>query len=295
LLNGDGVSILIDGNTRVIVQGITGGEGAFHTRQMLEYGTKVVAGVTPGKGGQSIEGVPVFNSVRDAFAATGANASAIFVPPAFAADAIMEAAEAGLSLAVCLTEGIPTLDMIAVRHYVKEKKVRLIGPNTPGVISPGKSKVGVMAGYIHRAGHVGIVSRSGTLTYEVVDQLSKLGVGQSSCVGIGGDPIIGLSFTDVLELFQADTETAAVVMIGEIGGAQEEAAAVFCQSRMTKPLVAFIAGLTAPPERRMGHAGAIISRGVGGASEKIKALEAAGVRVVKNPAEVGLTVTQVLK
>jgi succinyl-CoA synthetase alpha subunit len=288
------VSILIDENTRVVVQGITGAEGAFHTRQMLEYGTKVVAGVTPGKGGQAVEGAPVFNSVRDAVTMTGANASAIFVPPPFAADAIMEAAEADLSLIVCLTEGIPTLDMIAVRHYLKGGKIRLIGPNTPGVISPGKSKVGVMAGYIHRAGHVGIVSRSGTLTYEVVDQLSKLGVGQSSCVGIGGDPIIGLSFVDLLELFEEDPETTAVVMIGEIGGTQEEAAAAFYQSRMTKPLVAFIAGLSAPPERRMGHAGAIISGGVGGAGEKIKALEAAGVQVVKNPAEVGLTVTEVL-
>jgi len=288
------VSILVDENTRVVIQGITGAEGAFHARQMLEYGTKVVAGVTPGKGGQAVEGVPVFNSVRDAVTITGANASAIFVPPPFAADAIMEAAEAGLGLIVCLTEGIPTLDMIAVRHYLKGEKIRLIGPNTPGVISPGKSKVGVMAGYIHRAGHVGIVSRSGTLTYEVVDQFSKLGVGQSSCIGIGGDPIIGLSFVDVLELFEEDPDTAAVVMIGEIGGTQEEAAAAFYQSRMTKPLVAFIAGLTAPPERRMGHAGAIISRGVGGAGEKIKALEAAGVRVVRNPAEVGLTVTKVL-
>jgi succinyl-CoA synthetase alpha subunit len=293
-LNGVAVSILIDKNTRVVVQGITGGEGTFHARQMLEYGTKVVAGVTPGKGGQAVEGVPVFNSVRDAVTITGANTSAIFVPPPFAADAIMEAAEADLGLIVCLTEGIPTLDMIAVRHYLKGEKIRLIGPNTPGVISPGKSKVGVMAGYIHRAGRVGIVSRSGTLTYEVVDQFSKLGVGQSSCIGIGGDPIIGLSFVDVLELFEEDPETAAVVMIGEIGGTQEEAAAAFYQSRMTKPLVAFIAGLTAPPERRMGHAGAIISRGVGGAGEKIKALEAAGVRIVRNPAEVGLTVTEVL-
>ena len=217
------MSILIDENTRVVVQGITGGEGMFHARQMLEYGTRVVAGVTPGKGGQATEWRVVFNSVRDAIAATGANASAIFVPPPFAADAIMEAAEAGLGLIVCLTEGIPTLDMIAVRHYLKGKEIRLVGPNTPGVISPGKSKVGVMAGYIHRPGHVGIVSRSGTLTYEVVDQLSKLGIGQSSCVGIGGDPIIGLSFVDVLELFQQDAETAAVVMIGEIGGTQEEA------------------------------------------------------------------------
>jgi succinyl-CoA synthetase alpha subunit len=288
------MSILIDENTRVVVQGITGGEGAFHTRQMLEYGTNVVAGVTPGKGGQAVEGVPVFNAVRDAVAATGADAAAIFVPPPFAADAIMEAAEAGLGLIVCLTEGIPTLDMIAVRHYLRGKRTRLIGPNTPGVISPGKSKIGVMAGYIHKPGHVGIVSRSGTLTYEVVDQLSKLGIGQSSCVGIGGDPIIGLSFVDALDLFEQDPETSAVVMIGEIGGAQEEAAAAFYQSRMTKPLVTFIAGLTAPPERRMGHAGAIISGGVGGAAEKIKALEAAGVSVVKNPADVGLIVAEVL-
>ncbi len=288
------MAVLVDENTRVIVQGITGSEGTFHTRQMLEYGTKVVAGVTPGKGGHSLDNVPVFNSVRDGKNATGANASAIFVPPAFAADAIMEAAEAGLDLIVCLTEGIPTLDMIAVRHYLDGRNVRLIGPNTPGVISPGKSKIGVMAGYIHRPGNVGIVSRSGTLTYEVVDQLSKLSMGQSSCVGIGGDPIIGLSFVDVLQLFEADTQTAAVVMIGEIGGTQEEAAASFYQRQMTKPLIAFIAGLTAPPERRMGHAGAIISGGVGSAEEKIKALEAAGVAVVKNPAEVGLTVTRVL-
>ena len=223
------MGILIDENTKVVVQGITGGEGAFHARQMLEYGTRVVAGVTPGKGGQELNGAAVFNSVRDAKAATGANASAIFVPPPFAADAIMEAAEAGLGLIVCLTEGIPTLDMIAVRQYLKGKEIRLVGPNTPGIISPGKSKVGVMAGYIHRPGDVGIVSRSGTLTYEVVDQLSKLGIGQSSCVGIGGDPIIGLSFVDVLELFQQDAETAAVVMIGKIGGTQEEEAAVFYQ------------------------------------------------------------------
>ncbi|MBP1730193.1 MAG: succinyl-CoA synthetase alpha chain [Deltaproteobacteria bacterium] len=288
------MSILIDENTKVVVQGITGAEGAFHTRQMLEYGTRVVAGVTPGKAGQEVEGVPVFNSVRDARAATGANTGAIFVPPAFAADAVMEAAEAGLGLVVCLTEGIPTLDMIAVRHYLQGKKVRLVGPNTPGVIAPGKSKVGVMAGYIHRPGRVGIVSRSGTLTYEVVDQLSKLGHGQSSCVGIGGDPIVGLSFVEVLELFEKDVETHAVVMIGEIGGSQEEEAAAFFQRVMTKPLVAFIAGLTAPPERRMGHAGAIISGGVGGATEKIRTLEAAGITVVKDPSEVGRTVACVL-
>lgn len=288
------MAILIDETTRVIVQGITGGEGTFHTRQMLEYGTRVVAGVTPGKAGQQVEGVPVFNSVRDARGATSANAAAIFVPPAFAGDAVMEATEADLDLIVCLTEGIPTLDMIAVRHYLQGKKVRLVGPNTPGVIAPGKSKIGVMAGYIHRPGNVGIVSRSGTLTYEVVDQLTKLGLGQSSCVGIGGDPIVGLSFVEVLELFEKDPGTHAVVMIGEIGGTQEEEAAWFFQRVMTKPLIAFIAGLTAPPERRMGHAGAIVSGGVGGATDKIRALEAAGVTVVKNPAEVGLTVARVL-
>ena len=288
------MSILIDENTRVVVQGITGTEGAFHTRQMLEYGTRVVAGVTPGKEGQRLDDVPVFNTVRDAVAATGANAAAIFVPPPFAADAIMEAAEAGVGLAVCLTEGIPTLDMVLVRRYLDGRNTTLIGPNTPGVIAPGKSKIGVMAGYIHRPGSVGVVSRSGTLTYEVVDQLSKLGIGQSSCVGIGGDPIIGLSFVDVLGLFQEDAETAAVVMIGEIGGTQEEAAAAFYERRMTKPLIAFIAGLTAPPERRMGHAGAIVQRGVGGAADKIRALESAGVTVVKNPADVGLTVAHVL-
>ena len=276
------------------MQGITGTEGAFHTRQMLEYGTKVVAGVTPGKEGQRLDDVPVFNTVRDAVAATGANAAAIFVPPPFAADAIMEAAEAGVGLAVCLTEGIPTLDMVLVRRYLDGRNTTLIGPNTPGVIAPGKSKIGVMAGYIHKPGSVGIVSRSGTLTYEVVDQLSKLGIGQSSCVGIGGDPIIGLSFVDVLGLFQEDAKTAAVVMIGEIGGTQEEAAAAFYERRMTKPLIAFIAGLTAPPERRMGHAGAIVQRGVGGAADKIRALESAGVTVVKNPADVGLTVAHVL-
>jgi succinyl-CoA synthetase alpha subunit len=288
------VSILIDESTRVVVQGITGTEGAFHTRQMIEYGTRVVAGVTPGKGGQCLDEVPVFNTVRDAVAATGANASAIFVPPPFAADAIMEAAEAGVGLVVCLTEGIPTLDMILVRRYLDGRSTTLIGPNTPGIIAPGKSKIGVMAGYIHRPGNVGIVSRSGTLTYEVVDQLSKLGIGQSSCVGIGGDPIVGLSFVDVLGFFQEDAETAAVVMIGEIGGTQEEEAAAFYECRMTKPLIAFIAGLTAPPERRMGHAGAIISRGVGGAADKIRALESAGVTVVKNSADVGLTVAQAL-
>jgi succinyl-CoA synthetase alpha subunit len=286
------MSILVDENTRVLIQGITGGEGSFHARQMLEYGTKVVAGVSPGKGGSNLDGVPIFNTVRDAASATGANASVIFVPPAFSADAVMEAAEAGLALVVCLTEGIPTLDMITVRQYLKGRNTRLIGPNTPGLISPGKSKLGVMAGYIHKPGNVGIVSRSGTLTYEVVHQLTRLGSGQSTCVGIGGDPIIGLSFVDILRLFQADDQTKAIVMIGEIGGCQEEEAADYFKSSMAKPVIAFIAGLTAPKERRMGHAGAIVTRGRGGAGEKIAALESAGITVVRNPAEVGqVTIT----
>jgi succinyl-CoA synthetase alpha subunit len=281
------MSILIDKETKVVIQGITGSEGAFHARQMIEYGTRVVAGVTPGKGGQDFDGTPVFNTVQQAVETTGATASAIFVPPAFAADAIMEAAEAGMGLVVCLTEGIPTLDMIAVRHYLAGRDTRLVGPNTPGVISPGMCKIGVMAGYIHREGPVGIASRSGTLTYEVVDQLTKLGIGQSTCVGIGGDPIVGLSFVDVLELFENDPRTRGVIIIGEIGGSQEEEAADYFRRAMTKPVVAFIAGVSAPPERRMGHAGAIITGGKGTAGEKIRALEQAGVVVVKDPAEVG--------
>ncbi|RLB08024.1 MAG: succinate--CoA ligase subunit alpha [Deltaproteobacteria bacterium] len=289
------MSILVDENTSVLVQGITGNEGTFHTRQMVEYGTKVVAGVTPGKGGQSLDGIPIFNTVKEAVQETRANASAIFVPPPFAADAIMEAAEAGLQVVVCLTEGIPTLDMIAVRQYLRGKNTKLIGPNTPGIISPGKCKIGVMAGYIHREGKVGIASRSGTLTYEVVDQLSRLGIGQSTCVGIGGDPIIGLSFVDILQLFEEDPGTDAVIIIGEIGGRAEEEAAQYFRQQMTKPVVAFIAGITAPPGRRMGHAGAIISGGVGSAQEKIKALEEAGIVVVKSPAEVGRTMARVLR
>jgi len=289
------MSILVDENTSVLVQGITGNEGTFHTRQMVEYGTKVVAGVTPGKGGQSLDGIPIFNTVKEAVQETRANASAIFVPPPFAADAIMEAAEAGLQVVVCLTEGIPTLDMIAVRQYLRGKNTKLIGPNTPGIISPGKCKIGVMAGYIHREGKVGIASRSGTLTYEVVDQLSRLGIGQSTCVGIGGDPIIGLSFVDILQLFEEDPGTDAVIIIGEIGGRAEEEAAQYFRQQMTKPVVAFIAGITAPPGRRMGHAGAIISGGVGSAQEKIKALEEAGIVVVKSPAEVGRTMAKVLR
>ena len=288
------MSILIDQNTKVVIQGITGGEGAFHTRQMKEYGTKVVAGVTPGKGGQKFEDVPVFNTVRDAVENTGANASAIFVPPPFAADAIMEAVDAKLETVVCLTEGIPTLDMIAAKQFMKGTNSKLIGPNTPGIISPGKCKIGVMAGYIHIPGRVGVTSRSGTLTYEVVDQLTKLGIGQSSCVGIGGDPIIGLSFVDILKLFEKDKNTDIVIIIGEIGGRAEEEAAEFFRKNMSKPVVAFIAGITSPPGRRMGHAGAIVSGGVGGAREKIDTLEKTGITVVKNPAEIGETVARVL-
>jgi succinyl-CoA synthetase alpha subunit len=288
------MSILVDSNTRVVIQGITGKEGMFHARQMLEYGTKVVSGVTPGKGGQTADGIPVFNTVRDAVGATGADVSAIFVPPGFAADAIMEAADSGVSLVVCLTEGIPTLDMIPVYHYLKKRGVRLIGPNSPGVISPGKCKVGLMAGYIHREGSVGVVSRSGTLTYETVYQLTKRGIGQSTCVGIGGDQIIGLSFVDVLGLFEGDGDTEAMVLIGEIGGRAEEEAAELIGEHVTKPVVAFIAGRTAPPGRRMGHAGAIISGGTGTAVEKIRALEEAGVRVVQSAADIGEEVAKVL-
>jgi succinyl-CoA synthetase alpha subunit len=266
----------------------------FHTRQMVEYGTKVVSGVTPGKGGQEMDGVPVFNTVKDAVAGTGANVSAVFVPPAFAADAIMEAADSGVSLVVCLTDGIPTLDMITVHHYLRKRGARLIGPNSPGIISPGKCKVGLMAGYIHKQGSVGVVSRSGTLTYEAVYQLTRRGIGQSTCVGIGGDQIIGLSFVGLLELFEGDTGTEAVILIGEIGGKAEEEAAEYIRERMTKPVVAFIAGMTAPPGRRMGHAGAIISGGKGTAEEKIRSLEEAGVRVVQNPADIGDVVAKAL-
>jgi len=284
---GGHMSILVDEKTRVVVQGITGSEGLFHSRQMVEYGTKVVAGVTPGKGGQKVDGIPVFNTVTDAVKETGANASAIFVPPAFAADAVMEAADSSISVIVCLTEGIPTLDMVVVREYLKERGSKLIGPNTPGIISPGKCKIGVMAGYIHKPGTVGIISRSGTLTYEVVDQLTKRGIGQSTCVGIGGDQIVGLDYVDLLSLFESDPGTEGMIMIGEIGGTAEEEAAQFIEKNVDKPVVAFIAGLTAPPGRRMGHAGAIISGGKGTAREKMEALEKAGVRIVKNPALVG--------
>jgi len=281
------MSILVDEKTRVVVQGITGNEGTFHARQMVEYGTKVVAGVTPGKGGQKIDGIPVFNTVSEAVKNTHANASAIFVPPPFAADAILEACDAGVSVIVCLTEGIPTLEMVTVREYLKGRESKLIGPNTPGIISPGKCKIGVMAGYIHKPGTIGIVSRSGTLTYEVVDQLTKRGIGQSTCLGIGGDQIIGLNFVDLLEMFEKDPGTEAVVMIGEIGGTAEEEAAQFIQKSVHKPVLAFIAGLTAPPGRRMGHAGAMIAGGKGTAREKMEALGKAGVKVIGNPALVG--------
>jgi len=281
------VSVLVGEGTRVLVQGITGNEGRFHTQRMLEYGTNVVAGVTPGKGGQEAEGVPVFDTVSEAVGASGANASILFVPPAFAADAILEAAEAGIELIVCLTEGIPTHDMIDVRAYLDRRETLLIGPNTPGVISPGRCKLGVMAGYIHKPGPIGILSRSGTLTYEVVHQLTELEIGQSTCVGIGGDPIGGLSFAELLPMFEKDPDTEGIVLIGEIGGSAEEEAAAAIAESVTKPVVAFVAGRTAPPGRRMGHAGAIITGGSGTAEAKIAALREAGVHVAESPAEIG--------
>ena len=288
------MSILIDRDTRVVVQGITGGEGSFHTKQMVEYGTQVVAGVTPGKGGQTFEGIPVYDTVEQAVKATGANASAVFVPPAFAADALMEAADAGLDLVICITEGIPALDMVKVKPYLSSRKARLIGPNCPGVISPGKAKIGIMPGFIHREGRIGVISRSGTLTYETVAQLTALGFGQSTCVGIGGDPVIGTTFTDVFKLFREDPDTDAVVMIGEIGGTAEEEAAAYVKRAYKKPVVAFIAGQTAPPGRRMGHAGAIIAGGHGTAAEKMTALQKAGIHVCASPAEIGETVKKAL-
>ena len=280
------MSILVDKNTRLLVQGITGREGRFHTRRMLEYGTKVVAGVTPGKGGDWVDGVPVFDTVGEAVEATAANTSIVYVPACFAPDAIYEAADAGIKLIVCITEGIPVLDMIKVKAYLDQEGVRLIGPNCPGVITPGQAKVGIMPGHIHRPGNVGVVSRSGTLTYEVVHALTASGLGQSTCVGIGGDPIIGTGFVDVLAMFEEDPLTDQVVLIGEIGGTDEERAAQFIAGQMTKPVVAFVAGRTAPPGKRMGHAGAIIEGGMGTAAEKIAAFEAVGVKVARYPAEI---------
>ncbi len=289
------MSILVNETTRLVVQGITGSEGSFHTAQMMEYGTPVVAGVTPGKGGiETAQGVPVYNTVREAREIAGANTSIIFVPPAFAADAIMESVDAGLDLVICVTEGIPTRDMVKVHDYMQGKNTRLVGPNCPGVITPGVAKIGIMPGFIHQEGNVGVISRSGTLTYEAVHQLTTRGIGQTTCIGIGGDPIIGSTFIDLLTLFEADPATEAVVMIGEIGGSAEEEAAAWAEKNFTKPIVSFIAGRTAPPGRRMGHAGAIISGGKGTAADKVAALQAAGILVSESPAGIGELVEQAL-
>jgi succinyl-CoA synthetase alpha subunit len=288
------MSVLIDNNTKLLVQGITGSQGMLHTRGCRDYGTNVVSGVTPGKGGQNFEGVPIYNTVQDAVDATGANASMILVPPPFAADAIMEAADAEIPLIVAITEGVPVLDMVSVVSFIYQKGSRLIGPNCPGIISPGQTKIGIMPGSIHKMGPVGVVSRSGTLTYEAVGQLTRVGLGQSTCIGIGGDPVNGTNFIDCLKLFQEDLQTEAIVMIGEIGGDAEEQAAAYAKDNVSKPIVSFIAGQTAPPGRRMGHAGAIISGGHGTAAEKMNALEAAGIHVVKTPAEIGEKMLEVL-
>lgn len=288
------MSILVGKDTKVICQGITGEQGTFHTRQMVKYGTKMVGGVTPGKGGEDVDGIPVFNTVSDAVAKTGANASVIYVPPPFAADAIMEAVDAGIELVICITEGIPVVDMLKVRKFMEGKPSRLVGPNCPGVITPGECKIGIMPGSIHNPGRVGVVSRSGTLTYEAVDQLTRRGLGQSTCVGIGGDPINGTDFIDVLKLFAEDPDTDAVVMIGEIGGTAEEEAAEYIKESFTKPVVGYIAGVTAPPGKRMGHAGAIISGGKGTAEDKIAAMREAGIKVTETSAEIGEAMVELL-
>jgi succinyl-CoA synthetase alpha subunit len=288
------MSVLVNKNTRVLTQGITGATGQFHTKACKEYGTQMVAGVTPGKGGQEFEGIPIFDTVREAKLKTGADASVIYVPPAFAGDAILEAARAELALVVCITEGIPVTDMIRVKRALEGGRTRLIGPNCPGVITPGECKIGIMPGAIHKPGKVGVVSRSGTLTYEAVYQLTELGIGQSTCIGIGGDPVNGTNFIDCLKLFHEDPGTEAIVMIGEIGGTAEEEAAAYVKKHVKKPVVGFIAGMTAPPGKRMGHAGAIISGGKGTAKEKIEALEAAGIKVTRSPAEIGKTVKSLL-
>ena len=288
------MAILVDKNTRVLTQGITGATGQFHTKACKEYGTQMVSGVTPGKGGTSFEDIPIFDTVARAVAETAANASVIYVPPPFAADAIMEAADAQIPLIICITEGVPVRDMIRVKRYLEGRNSQLLGPNCPGIITPGESKIGIMPGHIHRPGTIGVVSRSGTLTYEAVDQLTRLGLGQSSCVGIGGDPVHGLEFVDVLDLFNGDAGTEAVVMIGEIGGSAEEEAAGWIKTHMKKPVIGFIAGQTAPPGKRMGHAGAIISGGKGTAKEKIEAMQKAGIRMASSPALIGRTTQEAL-
>ncbi|MBI5874430.1 MAG: succinate--CoA ligase subunit alpha [Deltaproteobacteria bacterium] len=289
------MSILINKNTKVICQGITGEQGTFHTRQMVQYSTRMVGGVTPGKGGTNVDGIPVFDTVDEAVKKTKANASVIYVPAAFAADAIMEAVDAGIEIVVCITEGIPVLDMVKVKRFIGCKDSRLIGPNCPGVITPGECKIGIMPGHIHKKGRIGVVSKSGTLTYEAVDQLTRLGLGQSTCVGIGGDPINGTNFIDVLEMFEKDKGTDGIIMIGEIGGTAEEEAAAFVRKNITKPVVGYIAGVTAPKGKRMGHAGAIIAGGKGTAEEKFEAMKRAGIKITKNPADIGMTLMELLK